>query len=215
MSMAGHHVCVVELCNVPKSYLEKKHFIGNISEIYSSIIVVEILKKKRKDWLIKGHFQKFSAPLKYTNKFLDEHKKWYEHEIDALEAKERLMVEFSEMGFCVLDNNEKKHCVYIVDLDERVKNVSSFKKANKDCGYEPERYLYIGQTSESPKIRFQKHKTRSSGSNIVKEHGLKLAEDLMAIHSQYGLTKLESLNLEKSLTTMLRNETTKFATYSK
>lgn len=214
--MAGHHLCVVEIDDVPDSILKNKQFIGNCTSEKSGKIVIEILNMKRKNWLKKGELTKFRGLLKYTKKYLQEYYKWYPTEIEVLEAKEKLISKFVESNFCVLNNNPKEHCVYIIDLDEAVvDDVKRFREANQDCKYDPVRYLYIGQTGETPEKRFHAHKNNSSGSKIVKEFGIELARDLIEIHSQYNLSKREALMLEASLTIELRNNDTRFATYSK
>ena len=214
--MAGHHLCVVEIDEVPDSSLKNKQLIGTRTNEISRIIVVEILSRKKKNRLKKGHTTKFRGLLKYTQRFVQEHYKWYETEIEALEAKEKLISKFVESNLCVLNNNPKEYCVYIVNLQENVVDkVKRFREANQDCGYDPIRFLYIGQTQKTPEKRFHAHKNNPSGSKIVKEFGIELARDLMVIHSQYNLTKREALILEASLTIELRNKNTRFATYSK
>jgi hypothetical protein len=214
--MAGHHLCVIEIDDVPDSSLKNKQLIGTRTSEISTIIVVELLSRKKKNWLKKGHTNKFRGLLKHTKSFVQEHYKWYETEIEALEAKEKLIFKFAESNLCVLNNIPKEYCVYIVDLQEKVMDkVKRFREANQDCGYDPIRYLYIGQTQKTPEKRFHAHKNNSSGSKIVKEYGIELARDLMEIHSQYNLTKRKSLILEASLTIELRNKGTRFATYSK
>jgi len=214
--MAGHHLCVVEINDVPDSSLKNKQLIGNRTRERSGIIVVEILSMKKKNRLKKGNTTKFRGPLKYTKKYIQEHYKWYPTEIEALEAKEKLISKFVESNLCVLNNNPKEYCVYIVDLEENVVDkVKRFREANQDCGYDPIRYLYIGQTKKTPEKRFHAHKNNPSGSEIVKEFGIELARDLMEIHSQYNLTKRDALILEATLTIELRNKDTRFATYSK
>ena len=214
--MAGHHLCVVEVADVPDSIMENKQLMGNCASEGSGTIVVEILNMKRKNWLKKGKFAKFKGLLKYTRTFLEEHHKWFPTKIEALEAKEALISKFVESDLCVLNNNPREHCVYIVDLEETVwDGVKRFREANQDCGYDPVRYLYVGQTTQSPEKRFHAHKNKPSGSSIVEEYGIGLARDLMETHSQYDLTEREALALEASLTIDLRNKDTGFATYSK
>ena len=48
VNMAGHHLCVVEIGDVPDSSLINKELIGNTSNASSGIIVVEILSMKKK-----------------------------------------------------------------------------------------------------------------------------------------------------------------------
>ena len=214
--MAGHHLCVVEVDDVPDSSLKNKEIIGNRTNDNSGIIIVEILSMKKKNRLKKGNTTRFRGLLKYTKNYLQEYHKWYANEIEALEAKEILISKFVESNLCVLNNNPEEYCVYIVDLEETVMDkVKRFREANQDCDYDPIRFLYIGQTQKTPEKRFHAHKNESSGSKIVKQHGIKLAQDLMGIHSQYNLTKREALILEASLTIELRNKDTGFATYSR
>ena len=214
--MAGHHLCVVEVDDVPDSSLKNKEIIGNRTNDNSGIIIVEILSMKKKNRLKKGNNTRFRGLLKYTKNYLQEYHKWYATEIEALEAKEILISKFVKSNLCVLNNNPEEYCVYIVDLEETVMDkVKRFREANQDCDYDPIRFLYIGQTQKTPEKRFHAHKNESSGSKIVKQHGIKLAQDLMGIHSQYNLTKREALILEASLTIELRNKDTGFATYSR
>jgi len=214
--MGGHHLCVVEVDDVPDSSLKNKEIIGNRTNDNSGIIIVEILSMKKKNRLKKGNTTRFRGLLKYTKNYLQEYHKWYATEIEALEAKEILISKFVEANLCVLNNNLEEYCVYIVDLQETVMDeVKRFREANQDCDYDLIRFLYIGQTQKTPEKRFHAHKNESSGSRIVRQHGNKLAQDLMGIHSQYNLTKREALILEASLTIELRNKDTGFATYSR
>jgi hypothetical protein len=214
--MRGYHVCVYEVDDVPDATLEDMELIGSRTAENSSITVVEILLRKRKNWLKEGKYVRFRGIKKYTKRFVQERYKWFESKIDALEEKEKLISEIAELNHCVLNNNPRKYCVYIVDLHEDVMKNKMFKRENEDCGFIPIRYLYIGQTSESPEKRLDAHiNNPKTGSKIVRKNKPELARDLMEIHSKYDLTEREALVLEESLTIELRNKDTRFATYSK
>ena len=209
-------MCVYEVEDVPDNVLGNMEVIGNCTSENSSITVVEILRRKTKNWLRRGKYEKFRGVKKYTKRFVQERYKWFESEIDALEEKERLMSEFVQLKHCVLNNNPRKYCVYIVDLHEDAMENGRFKRANEDCGFIPIRYLYIGQTSNTPEQRLDVHiNNPKTGSQIVRENKPQFARDLMEIHTKYDLTKREALVLEESLTIELRNKDTRFATYSK
>ena len=209
-------MCVYEVEDVPDHIIENKELIGDCTSENSSITVVELLRRKRKNWLRGGKYEKFTGVKEYTKRFVQEHCKWFPREIDALEEKERLMSKFVQLNHCVLNNNPRNCCVYIVDLHEDAMKTGPFKRANEDCGFDPIRYLYIGQTSKTPEQRLDVHINNPvTGSPIVRENKPELARDLMEIHSKYDLTKREALVLEESLTIELRNKDTRFATYSK
>ena len=211
----GFHLCVVELRDVPESSLMKWSFSSPLVDDTVSIFVVEILSRKRKNWLKNSNFSRFKGRLEFTHHFHQEHYKWFGNEIEALKAKEKKMFELENQGHIVLQNNPRTYCVYLVDLEAEAMDVGRFRNENQELGYTPVRYLYIGQTELTAEERYRRHKTRPSGSTIVREHGIALDEDLIEEYGRSNLTKCESLELEAALTQQLRNSSTKFATYSR
>ena len=210
----GFHLCVAELKDVPESRLESMES-SQLEGESDSIYVVEILSRRKKNWLRDSNYSRFRGRLQFTYRYHQDHHKWFETEIAALKAKEIKMDELENQGHNVLQNNPNTYSVYLVDLDSAAMDVPRFNSQNQDLGYTPVRYLYIGQTNLMVEERYEAHKTRPSGSNIVRDHGIGLAEDLIEEYGQSNLTKVESLELEAALSQNLRNPSTRFATYSK
>jgi hypothetical protein len=69
------------------------------------------------------------------------------------------------------------HSVYVVELDQRVREDRRFLEANPDCSPDLA-CLYVGMTGLTPEERFERHKSGIQDSGIVRRYGLRLRPDL-------------------------------------
>lgn len=84
----------------------------------------------------------------------------------AEEAKKELIEKLLRQGY-IVNRSVRHRRVYVIELDQ-----SHLKKRVKG-------YLYVGETSKHPEIRFKEHLEGGRlSANVVKKHGLKLREDL-------------------------------------
>lgn len=101
------------------------------------------------------------------------------------------------------DFREKKHNVYVIELDDAVLEKKKFLEANphyrgkKGC-------LYVGMTGLSPEERFEQHKRGYKSGKFVKEFGLQLRPELYK--GKNPMTYDEACKMEKKLARKLRKK---------
>ena len=71
----------------------------------------------------------------------------------------------------------KHHCVYVVELDDRVWNHARFRRANPDWQL-GRPFVYVGMTGLDPDLRFDKHKAGIQANGFVRDYGLHLLPEL-------------------------------------
>ena len=74
------------------------------------------------------------------------------------------------------------HSVYVVELDDRVWNLASFRKANPGHGL-GKPCVYVGMTGLDPDLRFDRHKAGIQANRFVREYGLRLLPQLYAVYN--------------------------------
>ena len=102
-----------------------------------------------------------------------------------------------------------EHCVYVVELDKKVLKHKKFRTTNPDYK-EGKPCVYVGYTSKTPEIRFQKHKEGARDkkgikifSTYVKNYGLWLKPRLYRSHNPFSSIK-EAKNFEVEKARRLR-----------
>ena len=100
-------------------------------------------------------------------------------------------------------STEKKHNVYVIELDEAVLRKKKFLDANphyrgkKGC-------LYVGMTGLSPAERFEQHKRGYKSGKFVEEFGLRLRPDLYK--GKNPMTYEKACKMEPKLARKLRKK---------
>ncbi len=74
------------------------------------------------------------------------------------------------------------HHVYVVELDDRVWNEPSFRRANPDHVI-GRPLVYVGMTGLDPDLRFDRHKAGIQANRFVFEYGLRLLPDVYAVYN--------------------------------
>jgi len=105
----------------------------------------------------------------------------------------------------------KTYYVYVIELSKRVWNDDwKFRKANPQYNGVLE-CLYVGMTSQTPKKRFEKHKSghrnkkgHKVSANIVEKYGLYLRPSLY--EHLNPMTKEEAKAMEKTLALKLQEQ---------
>jgi predicted GIY-YIG superfamily endonuclease len=98
---------------------------------------------------------------------------------------------------------EKKHNVYVIELDDAVLTKKKFFEANP-------RYrgkkgsLYVGMTGRSPAERFEQHKSGYKSGKFVEEFGVRLRPDLYK--GKNPLTYDHACKMEQKLARKLRKK---------
>ena len=133
------------------------------------------------EW-VHGHLVGFRKDLSLT--------KTYEALNSARKAERRLVSRLMRQGFIV--NRRTSHRrVYVIELDD-----SHLVRRGKG-------YLYVGETSETPEVRFQKHR-----DGAVNKHGVSIASRHVRQHGKRlrpDLAPKESFSPKSSLNSQKRN----------
>lgn len=104
------------------------------------------------------------------------------------------------------------YTIYVIELSKRVYTENAkFRKANPQFNGVLQ-CIYVGQTSKTPKERFQQHKTgyrnkkgHKLSANIVEKYGLYLRPSLYT-HIDPFLTRAEAEVAEEQIALELRQE---------
>jgi hypothetical protein len=92
------------------------------------------------------------------------------------------------------------HCVYVVELSDRVWNEPSFRKANPD--YQLGRpFVYVGMTGLGldPDLRFDKHKAGIQANRFVREYGLRLLPQLYEVYNPMPYEAAREMEVELAI----------------
>jgi hypothetical protein len=93
------------------------------------------------------------------------------------------------------------HCVYVVELDDRVWNHARFRRANPDWQL-GQPFVYVGMTGLDPDLRFDKHKAGIQANAYVTNYGLRL---LPKLYERYNpMTYAQARDMEVELGIALR-----------
>lgn len=76
-----------------------------------------------------------------------------------------------------MTRNKGHHCVYVIELDDRVWNHARFRRANPDWQL-GRPFVYVGMTGLDPDLRFDKHKAGIQANTFVRNYGLRLLPEL-------------------------------------
>jgi len=90
------------------------------------------------------------------------------------------------------------HCVYVVELADRVWNEARFRAANP--GYllgKP--FVYVGMTGLDPDLRFDKHKAGIQSNRYVREFGLRLLPALYAAYNPMPYQGAQEMEVELAI----------------
>ena len=75
--------------------------------------------------------------------------------------------------------------VYVVELDDRVWNEPSFRRANPDYLL-GQPYFYVGMTGLDPDIRFDRHTAGVQANRFVRDYGLRLRRTIFSLPVPQG-----------------------------
>jgi hypothetical protein len=87
------------------------------------------------------------------------------------------------------------HHVYVVELDDRVRNEPRFRKANPDHQL-GKPLVYVGMTATGPDLHFDKHKAGFKANRFVQFYGVRL---LPALYEVYNPMPYEAAHVTRLL----------------
>ena len=135
--------------------------------------------------------------------------------IKAYEKQDQIVSEEQAQGRAVdCPDLKKDRRVYVIELKETVWKNKPFRKENDDCEPRESRYFYVGQTSRTPKQRYDVHTKEEPGgkkhpkaSSIVFEYhmddGLRSEVGSLEIPHE-RLSQVEALRREREVADRLR-----------
>jgi hypothetical protein len=90
------------------------------------------------------------------------------------------------------------HCVYVVELADRVWNDPRFRAANLD--YQLGRpFVYVGMTGLDPDLRFDKHKAGIQANRFVFKYGLRLLPALYQVYNPMPYEAAREMEVELAI----------------
>ena len=90
------------------------------------------------------------------------------------------------------------HCVYVVELSDRVWNEASFRKANPDWQL-GKPFVYVGMTGLDPDLRFDRHKAGIQANRFVQEYGLRLLPQLYEVYNPMPYEAAREMEVELAI----------------
>jgi hypothetical protein len=88
--------------------------------------------------------------------------------------------------------------VYVVELDDRVWNEPSFRKANPDHEI-GKPYVYVGMTGLDPDLRFDKHKAGIQANRFVRDYGQRLLPQLYEVYNPMPYEGAREMEVELAI----------------
>ena len=90
------------------------------------------------------------------------------------------------------------HCVYVVELSDRVWNEASFRKANPDWQL-GKPFVYVGMTGLDPELRFDRHKAGLQANRWVRAYGLRLLPQLYEVYNPMPYQAAREMEVELAI----------------
>ena len=90
------------------------------------------------------------------------------------------------------------HCVYVVELADRVWNEARFRAANPDYQL-GKPFVYVGMTGLDPDLRFDKHKAGIQANRFVFEYGLRLLPALYEVYNPMPYDAAREMEVELAI----------------
>jgi predicted GIY-YIG superfamily endonuclease len=72
-----------------------------------------------------------------------------------------------------MSRSQRRHFVYVIELDPAVLDSRDFRRANPDY-VAGRRCVYVGQTARTPEERFAQHQAGTKSNRYARKHGLRL-----------------------------------------
>jgi hypothetical protein len=93
---------------------------------------------------------------------------------------------------------QHRHHVYVVELDPRVWNEPSFRRANPDHDI-TRPCVYVGMTGLDPDLRFDRHKAGIQANRFVFTYGLRLLPGLYAVYNPMPYEAAREMEVELAI----------------
>ena len=90
------------------------------------------------------------------------------------------------------------HHVYVVELDDRVWNEPTFRKANPEHRL-GQPLVYVGMTGLDPDLRFDRHMAGVQSNRFVLQYGLRLLPQLYAVYNPMPYDAAREMEVELAI----------------
>lgn len=90
------------------------------------------------------------------------------------------------------------HHVYVVELDDRVWNEATFRRANPDYAH-AKPCVYVGMTGLDPDLRFDRHKAGVQANRFVLLYGVRLLPPLYAVYNPMPYPAAREMEIELAI----------------
>ena len=157
-----------------------------------------------------GDFSNFSGWAKKGVALLEEEGSAADSKLEAHEEQDRIVKRLRRKGWRVRHFNPRKYSVYVVRLKKSVWGEGKFRKANEGELEDFSEFLYVGQTGKTAEQRYKIHTEKVNGkkdrnaSDIVHNHAIGLAWELMSEFKGSRYTLLGALRKEKEVAERMR-----------
>ena len=88
--------------------------------------------------------------------------------------------------------------VYVVELSERVWNVTRFRAANPDYRL-GKPFVYVGMTGLEPDLRFDRHMAGVQSNRFVREFGVRLLPQLYEVYNPMPYEGAREMEVELAI----------------
>lgn len=152
-----------------------------------------------------GDFSNYTGWAKKGVAVLGEESSSANSKLEAYEEQDRIVRKLKRRGWRVRHYNPKNRLVYVVRLKKSVWKVKRFREQNGGTLRQFHGFLYIGETEKTARQRYVIHTNKVDGkkhrdaSNMVHEHPIGLAWDLMSDFNSSRYTLLGALRKEKQI----------------
>ena len=97
---------------------------------------------------------------------------------------------------------ERSHCIYVIELDDAVRQESRFRNENEDQLRTGLPALYVGMTNRTPEERYAQHKSGVKSARFVRDFGLRLRPEFyLAVNP---MTRARAAEFERELASRLK-----------
>jgi len=206
-----YHVLTIQLRGLSKSRRTTIRKENPRGRRRTPFVTVRVTSSSQKVEAAKsGDFSSFFGWAKKGVALLEEESPAADSKLEAYEEQDRIVKRLRRRGWRVRHFNPKNRLVYVVRLKKSVWDEKKFREANEGELEDFAEFLYVGETGETAKQRYKIHTEKVNGkkhrnaSNIVHNHPVGLAWDLMSEFKGSRYKLLGALRKEKEVAEQLR-----------
>ena len=206
-----HHVLTIQLKGLSKKRRDALRDEKPNGKRGTPFVTVRVTKSSHQVAAAKaGDFTNFAGWAKKGVALLEEESSIADSKLEAYAEQDRIVKRLRGKGWRVRHFNPKNRLVYVVRLKKSVWEIEKFREANDGEVKDFAEFLYVGETGKTAKQRYKIHTEKVNGkkhrnaSNVVHNHSVGLAWDLMSEFKGSRYKLLGALRKEKEVAEQLR-----------